>query len=81
MVCQACNVFFSHWVSRLARVERWKCARAWVARSCLATVHKRRVWVTPCMVYRGPSSRCCCGDTPRGGGGGLVLMERIRCRT
>ena len=69
MVCQACNVFFSQWLSRLAHVVRWKCALAWVARSCLTAVHRRRVWVTPCMVYRRPSSRCCCRDPPRGGRG------------
>ena len=46
VVCQACNGFFSQCVSRLARVVRWKCALAWVARSCLTALHRRRVWVT-----------------------------------
>ena len=64
MVCQACNVFFSEWVSRFAHVVRWACALAWEARSCPTAVRRQRVWATPCMVYRGCDSWCCCRDSP-----------------
>ena len=38
--------FFNLWVSRLARVLRRTRPLAWVAKSCLAAVHKRRALAT-----------------------------------
>ena len=70
VVRQPCGVFVSHWVSRHAWIVRWKCALVWEARSCLAVVHMRRVWVAQLMVYRVPGVAM--GASPRGGG--------VRCK-
>ena len=67
VVRQLCNVFVSHWVSRHARIVRWKCALVWVARSCLAVVHMRRVWATRSWCTGVPVAGVVVGASPGGG--------------